>query len=307
MAGLKLQGSNETATFIQNVLDWWNMVNVSAKGQDKHLNDPNQSVQDKQSINLNNFLQQFETVDSGHGASRKECLTHDTKKALVQTMKGLISLCKHLLTHAEFDYVLLREIQSDKIESEFSVYRQSTGSNAFMTSSDVFSACKKRLARHAVTYLESLDFQKEEKIHTCMGPMIIDDATAIESIIENVTLTTKEESSAAYVAGWLEHKCEVLINYDEEPLVSNEVSAFVEEVSRGSLKVPHQCTYDLVRFGLTFVKKAKHRACCRQRLVAILSTMQLFYDIGPSCDSFLRHLANVLLNGLHNLEKRSSN
>ena len=85
--------------------------------------------------------------------------------------------------------------------------------------------------------------------------------------------------------------------------MSNEVSAFVEEVSRGSLKVPHQCTYDLVRFGLTFVKKAKHRACCRQRLVAILSTMQLFYDIGPSCDSLLRHLANVLLNGMHNLEK----
>ena len=113
-------------------------------------------------------MQQFETVDSGHGASRKECLTHDTKKALVQTMKGLISLCKHLLTHAEFDYVLLREIQSDKIESEFSVYRQSTGSNDFMTSSDVFSAYKKRLARHAATYLESLDFQKEEKIHTCM-------------------------------------------------------------------------------------------------------------------------------------------
>ena len=72
----------------------------------------------------------------------------------------------------------------DKLQIEFSVYRQSTGSHAFMTSSDVFSACKQRLARHAASYLKSLEFQKEEKKDTCMGPMIIDDAAAIESSIE---------------------------------------------------------------------------------------------------------------------------
>ena len=68
-----------------------------------------------------------------------------------------------------------------------------------MTSSDVFSACIQRLARHAASYHKSLEFQKEEKKHTCMGAMIIFDEAAIESCIENVTLTTKEESSAAYV------------------------------------------------------------------------------------------------------------
>lgn len=217
----------------------------------------------------------------------------------MQTMKGLVSVCNHLVTHAGFDYVLLREIQSDRLEGEFSVYRQSTGANAFMTSSDVLAACKKRLARHAASYLVSLECQKEEKLHTCMGPMITDDAVSIESSIENVTLTTSEESSAAYVAGWLERKCEDQIKFDdEEPLVQSEVRDFIEEVSRGSLKVPHECTYELVRFGLTFV--TEHVVA---RLVAILSTMQQFYDIGPPCETLPRHLANVLLNGLHNLEK----
>ena len=76
-----------------------------------------------------------------------------------------------------------------------------------------------------------------------MGPMIIDDAAAIERSIENVTLATKEESSGAYVAGWLERKCKVLIKYnDAEPLVASEVKEFVEEVSRGSLKMSHRCT-----------------------------------------------------------------
>ena len=108
--------------------------------------------------------------------------------------------------------------------------------------------------------------------------MITDDAASIESSIENATLTINEESSAAYVAGWLERKCEFLINYDEEePLVASEVKEIIEELSRGSLKVHHQCTYELVRFGLTFVKIAMQRACCRHRLVTILYTMQLFF------------------------------
>ena len=81
--------------------------------------------------------------------------------------------------------------------------------------------------------------------------------------IAGVSLTKSEESCCAYVAGWLEFKCEQEIIFsDEEPLVSSDVKDFIEEVSRGSLKTPHVCTYELVRTGLCFVKKAKHRACC---------------------------------------------
>ena len=120
VAALKLQGSSETATFIQQILDWWNTVNVSAKGQDVRLRDPNRSVQDEKSNNLQLFLEQFQGMDSGHGAKRIQCLTHDTKRAFVQTIEGLIAVCKHLFS-VGFDYVLLRELQSDRIEGEFSV------------------------------------------------------------------------------------------------------------------------------------------------------------------------------------------
>ena len=40
VAGLKIQGSNETAAFIHGVLNWWNTVNVSSKGQDARFKDP---------------------------------------------------------------------------------------------------------------------------------------------------------------------------------------------------------------------------------------------------------------------------
>ena len=304
VAALKLRGCHETAAFIQTVLNWWNAVNVSGKGQDQRLSDPHRAVQEPGSTNLTTFLRLFQEADSGHGATRIQCLTHDTKKALVQTMQGLVDVCKYLLTSADFQYVLLREIQSDRLEGEFSVYRQSTGANSFMTSGDVFSACKKRLAKHAASYLKSIEVLSEPKEHTCLGDIVLEDAVSIENCTAEVCLTANEESSAAYVAGWLESKCVDDVDFtDEEPLVTSEVKDFIETVSRGSLKVPHVCTYELVRLGLCFVKKVRHRACCRKRLSKVLSTMASFNDIDISSPKLYRHLSNVLLHGIHNLEK----
>ena len=142
VAALRLKGACDSANFIQFILDWWNTVNVSAHGQNIRLNDPSRHVQDQNSTNLKVFLEKFKESKSGHGANRVQCFTHDTKKALVQTTEGLIAVCEHLFS-VGFKYVLLREIQSDRIEGEFSVYRQSTGASAFMTAADVSYAFKK--------------------------------------------------------------------------------------------------------------------------------------------------------------------
>ena len=306
VAALRIQGSQDTADFIQSVLNWWNHVNVSSKGQDARLKDPHRAVQVSSSTTLDTYAELFEAANSGHGVSRVECLTYDTKKALVQTMRGLAALCRHLLDTAGFSYVLLREIQSDRIEGEFGVYRQSTGGNAFMTVGDVSSAAKKRLATHAATFLKSVEMDDQPKVHDCIGPLIVDDAASIENSISDVTLTNNEKSCCAYVAGWLEGKCSEDLSFsDEEPLVNSDVKNFIEEVSRGSLTVPHECTYQLVEVGLCFVKNAHHRACCCRRLCMILSTMGSYYNLDSvsQCQKLLRSLSNVLLHGLHNLEK----
>ena len=302
-AALRLQKCSNTADFIHFILNWWNVVNVSSKHQEARLNDPHRHVQDHTSTNLSEYHRIFKSAPSGHGKNRKECVTHDTKKALVQTMQGLSSICKHLLTHAGFQYVLLRELQSDRIEGEFSVYRQSTGANAFVTSGDVLTACKRRLARYAASYLETLEVTTETMAHTCATIAIdSEDATFIERCTEP-SLSIHEESSAAYVAGWLEKKCEEHLTFSEEDeLVSKEISSFICEVSRGSLKIPHQTTFELVRCGLAFITKARHRACCCRRLMLILQVLEDYNNLN-TCEKLRRHLANVLLKGLHNLEK----
>ena len=76
-----------------------------------------------------------------------------------------------------------------------------------------------------------------------------------------MSLSETEENSAAYVAGWLEKKCEGELVYpDDEPKLTNEAKDFIEEVSRGYLTVPHECTYQLVKIGLCFVKEKKTRS-----------------------------------------------
>ena len=235
---------------------------------------------------------------------RIECLTHDTKKALVQTTEGQMAVCRHLYSEG-FTYVLLRELQSDRIEGEFSVYRQSTGGNAFMTVGNVLTAFKSRLTRFASSFLHSLDVSHSDSssgTHTCLG-IEYEDAAAIEACVSDITLTQMEEYSSAYVAGWLERKCEDLNISEDEPLISGEPLAFICQVSRGFLNIPHVCTFELVRSGLQFMKKTKHQACCRQKLGDVLSTISNFHDYGLTSKHLFRRLANVLMHGLQKLEQ----
>ena len=83
VASLKLQGSSETAEFVQFVLNWRNSMNVSEKGQDLRMRDPNRAPQTAASTNLQSFLKQFKASESGHGPKRVRCLTHDTRRALL--------------------------------------------------------------------------------------------------------------------------------------------------------------------------------------------------------------------------------
>ena len=57
-------------------------------------------------VSFNPIITLVFTFSSGQGPKRVNSLTHDTKKALVQTTSGQIEVCKHLLQKG-FTYVLL--------------------------------------------------------------------------------------------------------------------------------------------------------------------------------------------------------
>lgn len=301
VAALHLIKKHDTANFIDKILTWWKIQNVYAKGQDTRMRDPSRAVQTPESENLLPFLDLFTNAQSGHGAKRIQMLTHDTKKALLQTTAGQIKVCKYLF-ELGFEYVLLRELQSDRIEGEFSVYRQSTGANAFMTAGDVLSSYKQRLSKFAASHLQSLAFAADTPTHECRG-VEYPDAVSIEECLHG-TLNDTEELSCAYVAGWLEMKCKDLLLPKDEDLITGQALNFISEISRESLTIPHIVTFEFVKSGLLYMKRAKTDACCRKKLITVLETICGFSGFGlSSSKEFVRRLSNVLLHGLHNLAK----
>ena len=88
--------------------------------------------------------------------------------------------------------------------------------------------------------------------------------------------------------------------------MADEAKDFIVEVSRGKLTIPHSSTVDLVRAGLSYLKAHKGSICCKKQMENILRIINSFYGFSTTIEhrsSFFGRLSNVLLKGLHNLEK----
>ena len=70
----------------------------------------------------------FKRMDNSPKGRRMHSLTADTSNVLHQTLAGLVALIKYKLD-VGFKYVLPGKDQSDRIEAEFGIYRQSSGGN----------------------------------------------------------------------------------------------------------------------------------------------------------------------------------
>ena len=63
---------------------------------------------------------------------RKQMLTVDTSEALFLTLKGMVSVIQVLLEKG-FPYVPPGQMQSDRIEGEFGIYRSAAGGNYYIS------------------------------------------------------------------------------------------------------------------------------------------------------------------------------
>ena len=90
---------------------------------------------------------------------------------------------------------------------------------------------------------------------------------------------------------------------DADAVLADSSKLFVEEVSRGKLKVPHVSTNSMVRASLCFAKEVRFQVCCRKNMVKMMGLINNFFKFGTFSDSFYRRLSNVILKGMHKLEK----
>ena len=133
-----------TINFLEIILEFWNIVNVKNPYADIVLRDPLRatinSPDDEKLHKLYKISDLIEQMgkkgykESGKIVNKREKdLTKDTANAFAHTCRGLIAISKYLLTHKDYEYVMLGKFTSDHIEKEFGKLRQGSGGTYFIT------------------------------------------------------------------------------------------------------------------------------------------------------------------------------
>ena len=157
-AVLRKRGNIGTAVFVENMTNLFNMLNVKSPEAARQLNDPDRAVfstyDDERYDYLLQMAESFERMDttSTKYTHRVMSLTADTSNALVITLRGLESLVKYLLSK-DIKYIMLGDMQSDRIEGEFGAYRRLNGGNYYMSADHVQNALK----LHRIELFSSLE------------------------------------------------------------------------------------------------------------------------------------------------------
>ena len=133
----------DTATFLQIIRDWFNVVNVKSlfsgqKNRDERR-DPVTFGNRHQLDFLQDFYHWLERWSDMNGRGLSEQTFHHAKV----TTLNLIHVANYLLDEKHLDYVLFGKIQSDPLEGRFQNYRQLCGANYFNSVAQFVQAEKK--------------------------------------------------------------------------------------------------------------------------------------------------------------------
>jgi hypothetical protein len=102
-AALKMDGHNSTAKVVSHLSKLWKILNVKVRFGHLRLNDygrcPIQHSNDENLLYLEQMAKTITRMKSSQGKGRKRVLTSETRAAFVQTLNGLVHLCRYLLNN----------------------------------------------------------------------------------------------------------------------------------------------------------------------------------------------------------------
>lgn len=120
---LNLSNYEDTADYLNIICTWWDIVNVKTSMKGLRSRNKFQEPVTKNSHHifefLNKFLHWLDRWDSYHEGK----LTRETHIALRESTDVYIKIANYCLTKKNFNYILLGQIQTDKLEERFGKYR----------------------------------------------------------------------------------------------------------------------------------------------------------------------------------------
>ena len=289
VAALESKGFRDTAIFVKTVTNLWNCLNVKKKYSGKNFDDIRFG-------NILNIALKFKEMDTSLSpySGRVMCLATDTSKALFCTLIGLVSLIKLLLLDG-FSYVLAGNFQSDRLEGEFGIYRQSSGGCYYISMQQVMNS----LSLQRLKLYHKLDITQSVTSHSskecCTTNMtdeelfMLDEAFALKS-----TLLETDESALYYISGYVAKKENITPNsndMDSYAGMEYPCSEFTTLLSRGNLTHPLPELFELSCVLYCYYQNVD-KSCIKHLLHAfneIYESLQVDY---PQVYKILRRFVN---------------
>ena len=263
-----------TATFLQIIRRWWNVVNVSNSTVGKRKLDPSRNAVSRENFENATFLRNFadwcenwqkcsKASDSSKG------LTDETFSTLIHTSRTLPDLAEYLLNEKKFDYVLFRKAQSDNLEGGYGTRRQMHGGDYYAGTRQFMESEKTIRIKSLIKFcnfnmIEIKEIFKEQ--NEAQVKQIKNDANALlESIDIDIRLgveVREDRGILFYVSGYIARcikksekcvSCHHLAVSDDSPMTvsieeirkedEHHKKQFFDVINRGGLCKPSDALY----------------------------------------------------------------
>lgn len=302
IAALISDGKHETAEFLSFFLRLWKILNC--KNPQLHLlrNDedrkPFTSISDSRFDFMAKAARIINQMPGDVKGIRMKSLTSATKNAFSQTLRGLAAMGKHLLNDTACKFVLFGMFQTDKVESEFGIYRQLSGGNYFISYEQILSSAHLRRLE-LFSKLDIDDLPMNSTPHCCNSEFSDQELECLDAaVIKADKVTLSERSALFYICGYVTFK-EKLSNCSESTVsfYSDSDSEFVHLVNRGKLSFPSSSLFQFSLIAYAFFSSISN-PCCANRITSALLFLNecLFFEL-TSSNAVCRRLTNCFMKG----------
>ena len=304
----------ELSNFLKLIWSWWNIANSNQRFTPNFLN--NAVVANDGKID---FYQKLSDWVESWSKFSNFCLTAQTCKALITTLRGQAMLMQELLDDG-YEYVLTRRFQSDPLENRFSQYRQMSGGRFLVSLREVYSSerilkCRSLLKENINIWDEDLKPQQKNE-----NSSLLDVLSGYDSEIYDLCLSADSREVAYSIAGYVVKKilkrfdcgiCSGLMIGNDTEIKENH---YLNLLSRGGLIIPSTqiaefiCScFAILDFADNFIEKHKH-STTRKAAEIILDTYSPKYIF--TCDQHIekgyRFATKIVTNIFYNNKQRLS-
>lgn len=286
-AALKLRtdlgDTDGTVLFLEQFIEFWNILNVKDRYAGVRSRDPNRDAiwctEDPRLQRLLDIAKMAECMATSSQRKREKQLTRDTAMALSHTCRGIVDLCKYLLTTTGFQYVLIGKFTTDHLEKQFGKLRQGSGGTYFITVQGILEKVgimKTRLLLNLGTDVNEFNVELGHSCSKC-GFLLTEEMCEVFHNLTQLeeTLDVNTKMALVYIAGYIVRNDNEI---DDSHEYYEKYGSFTDNLNRGGLSIPGDSACQWTFFSYIIFKIVADHVCRKSlsNILVLISEMHMF-------------------------------